>query len=469
MTFYDVSLINDDDLNYLLIKDSFNIPFRNDINEIDLRNKMPPLDNYEFLGSIANSLATLIEYDIPNYKCSRMFLYYNQRLDTDTYNLNHSIKSLLKYGFCNSDEYPYNSDDINNEPLTDIYNKANDSRFKFEMMRIKKTLKSICSSLINNEPIIMTIQIFESFNLNKISIPIPESTEKEIGGISIIICGFSMYKQAFIIQLLNKYYEIPFLYLLDDKLSSSGFIFIMRTFIGINLNVNRPPSVTNIQDYEIPNRLDLRTKFSQVYDQGKFGSCTANALCSIYEYDTIDFKSSRLFLYYNERLLINETDVDNGAYLSDGIFTLKTFGLCEEKDWPYVIENLFRRPSDYIYQKAKMNFVIDAFSINNDLTTIKYWLNKNEPIALGISIYSNFMNFSAARSGNIGLPTTSDKFIGGHAVVLCGYDDVTSRFILRNSWGSYWGDNGYFYLPYDYITNDDLCSDLWIITKIGRG
>jgi hypothetical protein len=467
MTFYDVDLNNSEDLSYLLMKDCFTIPFKNDINEIDLRDKMPSLDNYELLGSIANSLATLIEYDIPNYKCSRMFLYYNQRLDTDTYNLHHSIKSLLKYGFCSNDDYPYKVNDINIEPPVAIYQKANDIRFKFEMMKIKKTLKSLCASLINNEPIIMTIRLFESFHLTEISMKIPESNEKEVGGISIIICGFSMYKQVFIIQLLNKYYEIPFLYLLDSNLSSSPFIFIMRNFININTTTDRPPTIN--EETFTPIKLDLRNKFPEVYDQGKIGSCTANALCSIYEYDTYNFKGSRLFLYYNERLLLNETDIDNGAYLSDGIFTLKTFGLCEEKDWPYIIENLFKRPTDDIYQKAKINFVTEAFSIANDVKTIKYWLNKNEPIALGIAVYSNFMNFSAAKSGDIGLPSANDRFIGGHAIVLCGYDDDTQKFILRNSWGSYWGNNGYFYLPYNYITNDYLCGDLWVITKIRRG
>ena len=99
---------------------------------------------------------------------------------------------------------------------------------------------------------------------------------------------------------------------------------------------------------------------------------------------------------------------------------------------------------------------------------IKYWINKNEPIALGIALYSNFNNFSSAKTGKIGLPKTTDKFIGGHAVILCGFDDFNQEFILRNSWGSYWGDKGYFYLPYSYITNKNLCSDLWIITKIRR-
>jgi len=467
MSFYDVDLDSSINLNYLLLKDNFNIKLKDNDYLIDLRNNMPSLNTYELLGSSANSLATLIEYDIPNFRCSRLFIYYNERLDTESYNLNNSIKSILKYGFCENDNYPYDQNKINDEPGNEIYEKANDMRYRFEFMRLKKTLNSYCSSLLNNEPIIISIAIFENFNINNEIISMPNSEEKKQGGITIIICGFNIYKQIFIIRLLNKYYEIPFLYILSNEYSSEGYIFIMRNYINLNIigNVN---SITNNDDINIKS-LDLRNKFPNlIYDQGKIGSCTANALCSIFEYDTKNFKGSRLFLYYNERLLINETHLDNGAYLSDGIEVLKTFGLCEEKDWSYLIENLFKAPSIEAYKKAKNNYIIEAFVINNDLKTIKYWLNKNEPMALGIAIYSNFLNFSAAKTGIIGLPNLAiDKFIGGHAVVLCGYDDDKRQFTFRNSWGSYWGDNGHFYLPYEYIIdNNNYIDQLWIITKI---
>ena len=167
-------------------------------------------------------------------------------------------------------------------------------------------------------------------------------------------------------------------------------------------------------------------------------------------------------------MLINETNLDNGAFIKDGITCLKKFGLCEEKYWSYIIENVFKEPSKDAYDNAKLNYLIEGIQISNEIPTIKYWLNKNEPIVLGIAIYSNFTNFSSGKTGKIGLPNENDKFIGGHAVVLCGYDDTKKEFILRNSWGSYWGDNGYFYLPYDYISNTNLTSDLWIITKIRR-
>ena len=269
------------------------------------------------------------------------------------------------------------------------------------------------------------------------------------------------------IRYLNKYLELPFFYLLNDKYSSDCFIFILRNF-NININTTTEPieTINEPEETQTKQIIDLRANFGVLYDQGKIGSCTANALCSIFEYDaTNGFKGSRLFLYYNERIFINETEKDEGAFIEDGIRALKIYGLCSEKDWEYKIENVFIKPPEEVYIKAKNNFLIEAININNNLKTIKEWLNKNEPITVGIAIYSNFMSFTATKTGIITKPSKSDTFIGGHAVVICGYDDFKQLFILRNSWGDYWGDNGYFYLPYDYITNTNLCNDLWIIVK----
>jgi len=75
------------------------------------------------------------------------------------------------------------------------------------------------------------------------------------------------------------------------------------------------------------------------------------------------------------------------------------------------------------------------------------------------------MNNNSAKTGKISLPSKNDKLLGGHAVIICGYNDNENIFILRNSWGNYWGDKGYFYLPYEYITNNELSGNLWIIIK----
>jgi len=460
MSFYDVSINNSTDIDYLLEKNNYSIPLTDDIIKIDLRKNMSPLDYYELLGSTANSLAILIEYDIANYRCSRQFLYYNERLNTDTYNLNNSIKSLIENNFCSLEDYPYNSELINERPLEEIYKKAKDNKYKFSIIKIKKDLNNLLLSLVNNEPFIITIKIFESFEMEIKEIKIPKINEKELGGITIVVCGFDLTKQIFIIQLLNNYYELPFFYLLNENYSSDCYIFVLRNFINFT-----PNSKINNSIIETPklNYIDLRPKFNEIFDQGKIGSCTANALTSIFEYDKTNFKGSRLFLYYNERIYINETHKDEGAYLSDGIISLKSQGICEEKYHPYIISNVFKEPSKEAYENAKRYYVLEAFNISNDINEIKNWLIRNEPIAIGIAIYSNFMN---SKTGIIGIPKETDDYMGGHAVIICGFDDKNKRFIMRNSWGIYWGDKGYFYLPYDYISNKELCGDLWIITRV---
>ncbi len=291
----------------------------------------------------------------------------------------------------------------------------------------------------------------------------PKINENKLGGITVVVCGFDISKQIFIIKLMNNYYELLFLYLIKENYSSNCFILIIRKFIDFI-----PITYKNIEEEELDTSLidyiDLRPKFREVYDQGKIGSCTANALCSIFEYDTTAlFKGSRLFLYYNERIYIRSTDEDKGAYLSDGIKSLKIHGICEEKYWVYNIENVFKEPSKEAYINARNNYVVEAFNITNKISIIKKWLLKNEPIAISLAIYSSFTN---NKTGIINIPKENEEMIGGHAIIICGFDDKNKRFIMRNSWGIYWGDKGYFYLPYDYITNDKLCGDLWIITRI---
>lgn len=472
MSFFDVTIDDTIDTSFLLSKSTFNIQLLpTGLYKFDLKENMPPIDNFELLGSTANALATLIEYDINNYRCSRIFIYYNERLNTNSYNLYNSIKSIIEYGFCSYDNYAFNSSLLNIKPPDNIYNIALNNKYKFNFIEIKKDLNSLFLSIINNEPFIVSINIYESFNSNDEKINIPIDNEKHLGAITVIVCGFDIHKQVFIIRYLTNYYELPFFYLLNNKYSSNCFIFILRNFI--NININQLDNINNVDNdsngsynNNVNKIIDLRNNFTRVYDQGKIGSCSACALCSIFEYDdTNGFKGSRLFLYYNERLLINETDKDDGAFIKDGIKSLEIHGLCHENDWKYIIENVFTRPDDNAYLKAKQNLLINAINIKNDLQIIKDWLNKNEPITIGIAIYSNFMNYSATKTGIISIPADNDTFLGGHAVVICGYNDYKQVFILRNSWGDYWGDKGYFYLPYKYITNTDLCFELWIITK----
>lgn len=217
----------------------------------------------------------------------------------------------------------------------------------------------------------------------------------------------------------------------------------------------------------LPNAVDLRPKFPAVYDQGQLGSCTANALCGAFQYYIGSiFNPSRLFLYYCERALQGTTDIDAGAYLYDGVKCLQTTGVCHESDWPYFINNFKKKPIAKCYTNALKHKVLAAFSITNNLNSIQQALSSGYPLVVGILVYASFESLQVANTGIVPMPKPREQILGGHAVMIVGYDNKKQQFIMRNSWGSRWGVKGYFYLPYSYILNPSLSSDIWAISKV---
>ena len=67
------------------------------------------------------------------------------------------------------------------------------------------------------------------------------------------------------------------------------------------------------------------------------------------------------------------------------------------------------------------------------------------------------------------MPTAKEKRLGGHAVMAVGYNDANKMFIIRNSWSKNWGDLGYFYMPYSYITDTNRADDFWTIRLVEKG
>lgn len=224
------------------------------------------------------------------------------------------------------------------------------------------------------------------------------------------------------------------------------------------------PLLTLSHTVALPSVVDLRSKLPAVYDQGQLGSCTANALCAAFQYNVPKFMGSRLFLYYNERNLEGTRTTDSGAYIHDGVRSMTTMGLCSETEWPYDISKFAVKPSTQCYTDALKDCVVKSTNIRNDMNSMKNSLNSGFPFVVGFLVYSSFETTQVARTGIIPMPTKKDTLLGGHAVLVCGYNDTTQRWTVRNSWGSNWGDKGYFYLPYQYLLDSSLCSDLWNIT-----
>jgi C1A family cysteine protease len=217
----------------------------------------------------------------------------------------------------------------------------------------------------------------------------------------------------------------------------------------------------------LPGKVDLRKFCSPVENQGKLGSCTANALAGALEFleikNNVVFKDfSRLFIYYNERDIENTVSSDSGAMIRDGIKSLKKLGVCSEKNWPYTISKFRIKPASSCYKEA-LNHQITSYHRILTLDQMKSCLAEGFPFVFGFMVYESFESQKVVNSGIVDMPEKNERALGGHAVCAVGYDDADKRFIVRNSWGAAWGMKGYFTMPYAYLADRNLSDDLWTI------
>ncbi len=210
-------------------------------------------------------------------------------------------------------------------------------------------------------------------------------------------------------------------------------------------------------------KVDLREFCSPIGNQGSLGSCTAFAMGrGLREFLMIRDKKplvplSPLFLYYNERKIDGTINEDAGSTMATGMKALKETGDCPETLWSYNTWKFKKEPPKEAYESGVQYEISDAKNLDG-LQAIKDELAKKNPVVFGFYVYSSFMNSS---HGIIPVPDIkTEKLMGGHAVMAVGYDDAKNVLIMRNSWGKGWGDQGYFYMPYEYFKLA-LVEDVW--------
>lgn len=221
----------------------------------------------------------------------------------------------------------------------------------------------------------------------------------------------------------------------------------------------------------LPSMVDLRPKMPAPYDQLDLGSCTGQSIGGDCHYQMVRqgvpvWQPSALFIYYNERLIEGTVMHDSGAELRNGMKAINRWGICSEQSWSYDISKFRVKPSRAAYNEASRKKIIDYARIPQSLTHLKSVLAQNDPFVFGFSVYESFESDQVAQTGIMSMPNPRENMMGGHAVLAVGYDDSRSVFIIRNSWGVRWGDKGYFYMPYSFITDNDLADDFWTIKHI---
>lgn len=234
----------------------------------------------------------------------------------------------------------------------------------------------------------------------------------------------------------------------------------------------------------LPAKVDLREWCSPVEDQGQLGSCTANAAVGIVEYFQrrcfgTHIDGSRLFVYKATRNLMGVTG-DTGAYLRDAMGALRLCGVAPAKFWPYTDGPTFDdEPPSFVYAvaddfQALRYFCHDPLGSRRPaeevLRSVKTYLAAGIPSMFGFWGFPSFDDVDVP--GDIPFPCPDEQAEWGHAIVAVGYDEQkkitntrcnrkkTGALLIRNSWGTTWGDQGYGWIPYDYV-KAGLATDFW--------
>jgi C1A family cysteine protease len=245
-----------------------------------------------------------------------------------------------------------------------------------------------------------------------------------------------------------------------------------------------------------PLEVDLRRWCSPVHFQGYYNTCTTHVVTSMIELlenraHGSYVPASRLFLYQVAKRILGESG-DPGVYLRQMMGSVVLVGVPPEKFWPYLDTErkddprVDAEPDAFCYAMARdfgaaRYFRLDTSDAEPEEVQVRLQvcLTATMPVSIGFTLYGSALS-RAAESGEISMPAEGEAPVGSHAVLLVGFDDAkriggeeggeggveetTGAFLFKNSWGDGWGEKGYGWLPYRYLSAG-LAKDCWTMMQ----
>ena len=221
----------------------------------------------------------------------------------------------------------------------------------------------------------------------------------------------------------------------------------------------------------LPKSVDLRASLPQVWSQGNIGSCVAHAVAvaHIAAQQKSGLKAtmpSRLALYFQARAVRGWQHQDSGCYITDACKITAKLGAANEKLYPYTPSKFTLKPPASVYKDALLRQTIEYQKLDSTKeNVIRAALAEGYPVVFGSTLYENHDKLVDNVMPD---PDLDTALVGGHAMAMVGYDDDKKRFLVRNSWGRSWGDNGHHWVSYAYITDLSLTDDMWIIKAVEK-
>lgn len=225
---------------------------------------------------------------------------------------------------------------------------------------------------------------------------------------------------------------------------------------------------------DLPPAVDLSPMCSPVEDQGEIGSCTANSVAGALEYHQILHRQpmtdlSRLFMYYNARKLKGAVNEDRGCSMAEAVASYLAFGACPEPVWPYNPGLWNQEPSQQAYDNAIQFASLQYAAIDHGID-MKIALASGLPIIFGMSVPAHALQVVARETGHVEPPKDGnwEEARSGHAMLIVGYNDAKNAWLIRNSWGTDWGINGYAWIDYRVMDHYKQPLGFWTIGALDR-